>query len=64
MADTAHELWCLIEGTTTPTPTPFSIDISPGASIDKLKDMIKEKKKNLFQRVDASDLILWKVRYF
>ena len=62
MANTARELWCLIEGTT----TPFSIDISLDASIDKLKGMIKQKNKNnrLFQRVDALNLILWKVRYF
>jgi len=62
MADTARELWCLIEG----APTPFPVTASPDVSIGVLKDMIKEKNKNnsLFQKVDALNLILWKVRYF
>jgi len=60
MANTPFKLWCLIEGTT----TPFSVTASPDVDIDELKKMIQGEKKNLFQRVDASDLILWKVRYF
>ncbi len=57
MANTARELWCLIEGTT----TPFSIDISLDASIDKLKKMIQREIK---VDLPAYTLNLWKVRYF
>jgi len=34
------------------------------SDIDDLRKEIKEKKSNLFQEVDASDLVLWKVHYF
>jgi len=57
MANTARELWCLIEGTT----TPFSIDISLDASIDKLKKMIQQEIK---VDIPAYKFKLWKVRYF
>jgi len=57
MADTARKLWCLIEGTT----TPFSIGISSGSSIDKLKKMIQQEIK---VDIPAYKFKLWKVRYF
>ena len=55
-----YTLWCLIEG----YKTLFKVMIPINSDIDDLRKEIKEKKSNLFQEVDASDLILWKVRYF
>jgi hypothetical protein len=33
-------------------------------SIGALKKVIKEENSNLLQKVDANQLILWKVHYF
>jgi hypothetical protein len=41
----------------------FPVIASSTMSIGELKEIIKEKS-NLFQRVDASSLTVWKVRYF
>jgi len=62
MSDATREVWCLVEGSN----TPFPVVISPTTSIGVLKNMIKQMNENnsLFQRVDALNLILWKVRYF
>jgi len=56
MADTAPELWCLIEGDT----IPFSVPASD-VFIARLKEMIKEKSP-LFRSVYAMNLVLWKPR--
>ena len=62
MSDAARVLWYLVEGGN----TPFPVVTSPTTSIGVLKDMIKQGNENniLFQKVDALDLILWRVRYF
>ncbi len=57
MTNTARELWCLIEGTT----TPFSVTASPDVDIDELKKMIQREIK---VDLPAYTLNLWKVRYF
>jgi hypothetical protein len=53
-------LWCLLKG----KDNPFPVATSPTTVIAELKDLIKRKKENALQRVDASDLELWKVCYF
>ena len=50
-------LWCLLKGTN----APFPVTTSSTTSIAMLKELIKGKKANALQRVDASDLKLWKV---
>ena len=60
MSDLTHELWCYIEGDT----VVFSVFVSTTTSVDELKEMIKEtKKNNTLRTVDASDLTLTKVGY-
>ena len=54
------QLWCYIERDN----SHFLIVVSPTLVIDDLRTKIKEKKSNLLQKVDASNLVLWKVRYF
>ena len=39
----------------------FPVEISESATVGKLKDAIKDKKKITFQGVDADSLVLWKV---
>jgi len=53
-------LWCLVEGDN----APFPISISPTAYIGVLKQYIKKDKEITLQKVDASNVNLWKVRYF
>jgi hypothetical protein len=53
-------LWCLLKG----GDNPFSVVTLSTTSIDDLKILIKREKENALQRVDASDLKLWKVCYF
>jgi len=60
MSDTSYKLWCLVEG----EESPFSVTTHSNISISELKEVIKAKKENAFQRVDASFLKLWKVCYF
>ena len=59
MANAPYTLWCYVEG----CKTLFSV-ISPStASVDILKNLIKEENSNLLQGVNASDLTLFKVGY-
>jgi hypothetical protein len=56
--DTHRELWCLIKGDS----TAFRVTPLGKASIDELKDLVWEKRKNsALRNVDATDLVLWKV---
>jgi hypothetical protein len=55
-----HKIWCFVEG----DDRPFSITPTSATTIVELKNMIKVKKSNRLQGVDAQDLKLWKVRYF
>jgi crinkler effector protein len=55
-----YSLWCPIEG----DKTPFKVMIPINSDIYDLKEEIKKERSNFLQKVDASDLILWKVRYF
>ncbi|KAI0297393.1 hypothetical protein BC826DRAFT_165340 [Russula brevipes] len=51
-----YNLWCLIEG-----KTPFLVTALSTMPISVLKKVIKEENSNLLQKVDAPNLILWKV---
>ena len=53
-------LWCLVEG----EEHPFLVATSPTTVIAELKKIIKIEKANTLQRVDASNVELWKVCYF
>jgi hypothetical protein len=53
-------LWCLVEG----EDASFSVLAPPTTSISNLKKIIKREKENALQRVDASNVKLWKVCYF
>ena len=53
-------LCCLIER----DKEPFLVTASSNVLILELKRKIKAEKENALQRVDASDLVLWKVRCF
>jgi hypothetical protein len=59
MSDTTTIL-CLIEG----DKSPFYMVAPSTIFIAELQKMIKKEKSDLLQRVDASDLTLWKVRNF
>jgi hypothetical protein len=59
MFDTPHMLWCYVEGDN----AVFRVIISSTKTIDDLKRLIKEKRSNLLQGIDASSLTLMKVRY-
>ena len=51
-------LWYLVER----DATPFEVTAPVNANINRLKELVHEKRKNgVFSNVDASDLILWKV---
>lgn len=60
MADNAVcELWCLVKR----EDTPFSIAAPPNININKLKELVWEKRKNgVLRGIDAVDLVLWKAR--
>jgi hypothetical protein len=51
-------LWCWVLGDS----NAFSIVIENTQTIDDLKDAIKKKNSNTFEKVDAHRLDLWKVR--
>ena len=53
-------LWCLVEG----DHAPFDVIVYDNHNINYLKECIKEKKKQLLSKDDASSLELWKVRIF
>ena len=55
----SYKIWCLVEG----DKNPFSVTVSSTRFIGELQKIIKKERNNDFQRVDASDLTLWKVRY-
>lgn len=56
--DSRRELWCLIKNNS----TAFRVTPLCKASIDELKGLIWEKRKNgVLRDVDATDLVLWKV---
>jgi hypothetical protein len=59
MSDTTYKHWCYVVG----DDTPFSIIASSTLFIHDLQELIKKRKSNLLQKVDASNLVLWKVRY-
>ena len=53
-------LWCIVSAEQ--TPTPFMIKAPTNIDIGDLKEAIKEKGKNgVLGRIDAKDLVLWKV---
>ena len=58
MADNALDraLWCLIEGET----VPFNVKVPISETIDDLKVLIWEKRKNTLRDIDASRLIVLK----
>jgi hypothetical protein len=55
----SYKIWCLVEG----DKNPFSIIVPSTIFIGELQKAIKKERSNVFQRVDASDVTLWKVRY-
>jgi len=57
MSDTTYKLCCIVEGEN----SPFSTIASSTIFVAELQKMIKKERSNLLQRVDASDLHLWKV---
>jgi hypothetical protein len=57
---TTYQLWCIVEGNN----NPFSIIASSTTYVDDLREKVKVENSNLLREVDASDLTLWKVRYF
>ena len=59
MSDTSYKLWRSIEGEI----QAFSVTAPSDLFISHLKERIKAKKENTLRSVDASNLILWKVRY-
>ncbi|KAF8501599.1 hypothetical protein F5888DRAFT_1248949 [Russula emetica] len=58
MSDTIYCLWCHVEGDS----TAFPLSASSSLYIGQLKDVVKEKRSDVLQRVDASSLTLWKVQ--
>ena len=59
MAETNYTLWCYVEGDKNLFPV-----IPPSTtSMGMLKELIKEKRSNFLQGVDAADLTLFKVGY-
>ena len=58
MSDATFTLWYYIGGERS-----FSfVDVSPNELIAHLREKIYDKNTNALQRVDASNLTLWKVR--
>jgi len=54
----AITLWCLVKGDT----SLFKVETTPEHDIADLKALIQEERKNgVLGRVDATDLVLWKV---
>ncbi|KAG0277855.1 hypothetical protein BGZ96_002685 [Linnemannia gamsii] len=59
MTNNPLTLFCLVDGES--TSSAFPVKISPEDSIGDLKELIKTKKTNDFQDVDADKLTLWRV---
>jgi hypothetical protein len=57
MSNITHDIWCFIEG----DEEPFFITPSSTTIVARLKDMIKDEKSRVLQRVDSQELTLWKV---
>jgi len=57
-AEQTRTLYCLVYG----DPTPSEVTVPDNAKIDYLKEAIREKKA--LRDVDASSLVLWRVRIF
>jgi len=55
------KLHCWVLGT--PTKQTFSVKVEHDGDWDSVKDAIKKKKNNDFERIDADALDLWKVRH-
>ena len=55
-----YNLWCLIDGDS----TPFKVSCTSNTDINDLKKLIhKAHERQLLHNVDATNLVLWKVRY-
>jgi hypothetical protein len=57
-----YKFWCFVQGDE--SQTLFPVITSSGVSINQLKVLIMQKKKNILQGLDAASLTLWKVGYF
>ena len=57
MAPKKYDFFCLIVG----EDNPFSVEIKPAATVDKLKDAIKAKKQLALDYIAANELNLFKV---
>jgi hypothetical protein len=52
-------LWCLVEGKS----TLFQVDTPSSDNINQLKNLVhKGKDKGILRDVNATDLVVWKVR--
>ena len=51
-------LWCTIEG----DANLFFVEITPTSTVAHLKKLIQERKNAMLGSVDATDLVLYKVR--
>ncbi|KAG0014707.1 hypothetical protein BGZ82_001683, partial [Podila clonocystis] len=51
--------FCLVDGEA--TSNAFPVEIESSKTVGHLKDLIKAKKANNFQDVEADDLTLWRV---
>ena len=59
MTDNRLNLFCVVDGQS--TSNAFPLTVSPVDTIGGLKELIKAKKANDFQDVDADKLTLWRV---
>ncbi|KAF9322573.1 hypothetical protein BG006_002284, partial [Podila minutissima] len=55
----APDLFCVVEGET--SSNAFPVETESSKTTGDLKDLIKAKKTNNFQGVDANELTLWSV---
>ena len=55
-----YKIWCYLEGDN----TAFRVEVPSDDFIDELRNLIKVAKTNTFKEVEASALILSKVRHF
>jgi hypothetical protein len=57
-SDITHRtLWCFVEHNS----APFEVTTPVNVSINRLKELIHEKRKNTLSNIDACNLVLWKV---
>ncbi|KAG0220672.1 hypothetical protein BGW42_000215, partial [Actinomortierella wolfii] len=61
MATNPLNLFCLVDGES--TSSAFPVSVSTTTTIGELKELIKVKKANDFEDVDADKLTLWRVNY-